>query len=183
MSMAFSNTARARGSWRSQTYRIARYFVAQRDNPALGLYVSEPLTTRREGRNAIALSRRIIDEAGRFAGVVSGFIDLAALQRFFHDVNLGAHSSIALLREGEGHPTMVVREPDLPDVMGKRISNATYREALGSAALVTSSIDGEKRFVAGARVDGFPLVVAVTRKAAAGPIRGAKKPCAWRSVR
>ena len=46
------------------------YFIAQRDNPDLGLFVSEPIVTRAQGRRAIALSRRLADSGGRFAGVV-----------------------------------------------------------------------------------------------------------------
>jgi hypothetical protein len=46
------------------------YFIAQRDGTATGLFMSEPLVTRSEGRAAVVLSRRLDDENGQFAGVV-----------------------------------------------------------------------------------------------------------------
>src|SRR5580692_9368232 len=43
------------------------YFIAQRDGTSTGLFMSEPLVTRSEGRAAVALSRRLDDENGKFA--------------------------------------------------------------------------------------------------------------------
>src|ERR1700758_3082590 len=55
------------------------YFRAQRDGTVHGLFVSEPLVTRSEGRSAVLLSRRLEDSQGRFAGVVSANVDLEDL--------------------------------------------------------------------------------------------------------
>src|SRR3984957_2704647 len=52
------------------------YFIAQRSSPAAGLFLSEPLVTRSEGRAAVVLSRRLDDERGNFAGVVTATVDL-----------------------------------------------------------------------------------------------------------
>src|ERR1700722_17257828 len=52
------------------------YFIAQRDGTAAGLFISEPLITRTENRPGIVLSRRIEDDNGKFAGVVTALIDL-----------------------------------------------------------------------------------------------------------
>jgi len=54
------------------------YFTAHRDGRASGLYMSEPLVTRSEGRDAIILSRRLDDDTGGFAGVVAANVDNAA---------------------------------------------------------------------------------------------------------
>jgi len=75
------------------------YFTVQRDNPAAGLFVSEPIVTRSGNRNAIVLSRRLADMRGRFAGVVTAIIELNDFQRFYHMINLGTHSAIALLHD------------------------------------------------------------------------------------
>ena len=46
------------------------YFVAQRDNPATGLYVGLPYSIEQESRIGLTLSRRITARDGSFAGVV-----------------------------------------------------------------------------------------------------------------
>src|SRR3984957_1653371 len=52
------------------------YFIAQRSSADAGLFMSEPLVTRSEGRAAVVLSRRLDDERGNFAGVVTATVDL-----------------------------------------------------------------------------------------------------------
>jgi PAS domain S-box-containing protein len=146
------------------------YFIAQRDNPKLGLFVSEPIVTRRDHRLVIVLSRRLTDDSGRFAGVVSGVIDLDEFQRFYHQIKLGNRSAILLLRD-DG--TLVVREPAVPSRIGKVFPGLAQLPSEG-ATRMDSSVDGVRRFVAGAHADGFPLVVAVSREEGAvfGPWRG-----------
>jgi len=73
------------------------YFIAQRDNPATGLFISEPLVTRSEGRAGIVLARRLDDDNGKFAGVVTAIVDLEDLERFYGSVTLGKGSAIQLL--------------------------------------------------------------------------------------
>src|ERR1700676_1552920 len=47
------------------------YFIAQRDGTAAGLFMSEALITPSEGPAGVVLSRRLEDENGSFAGVVT----------------------------------------------------------------------------------------------------------------
>ncbi len=68
------------------------YFIAQRDGTAAGLFMSEPLVTRSEGRAAVVLSRRIDDDNGRFAGVVTAVLDLDDLKQYYQAVNVGMGS-------------------------------------------------------------------------------------------
>jgi PAS domain S-box-containing protein len=137
------------------------YFIAQRDNPAAGMFISEPLTTRSEGRTAVILSRRLDDEQGRFAGVVIANVDLEDLNKFYRAVDLGSGSAIQLV-QNDG--TLLVRIPRAPDVIGKKFP------ILASAAdeaqdTVTNPIDGRKDFIAVAPVRNTPLRLAVTRDA------------------
>ena len=137
------------------------YFIAQRDNPAAGMFISEPLTTRSEGRTAVILSRRLNDDQGHFAGVVIANVDLEDLNKFYRAVDLGAGSAIQLLQE-DG--TLLVRIPRVPDVIGKKFP------ILASAAddtqdTVTNPMDGRKDFIAVAPVRNTPLRLAVTRDA------------------
>src|SRR6202043_3032149 len=87
------------------------YFIAQRDGTATGLFMSEPLVTRSENRAGVELSRRLDDEKGRFAGVITAIVDLEDLKQFYGFVNLGSGSAIHLLRE-DG--TLLVGNPPTP---------------------------------------------------------------------
>ena len=84
------------------------YFIAQRDGAAKGLFISEPLVTRTEGRAAIDLSRRLEDDAGGFAGVVTAVVDLDDLTQLYRAVNLGMGGAIQLVRD-DG--TLLARNP------------------------------------------------------------------------
>jgi PAS domain S-box-containing protein len=140
------------------------YFTALRDNPALGLVVSEPIVTKIEQRTSIALARRLKDDSGRFAGVVNATIDLDKFQQFYHQINLGSHSAIVLLHDGG---TLLAREPAMLDRVGKSYQMLVAQLSTKPATRMVSPIDGVARFIAGAHVDGFPLIVAVGREEAA----------------
>jgi hypothetical protein len=92
------------------------YFIAQRDGTAAGLFMSEPLITRSDGRAGIILSRRLADETGAFAGVVAAIVNLEDLQKFYAAVTLGGGSAVQLLRD-DGQ--LLVRDPPDPDAMEK----------------------------------------------------------------
>ena len=103
------------------------YFIAQRDHGATGLFMSEPLVTRSENRPGFVLSRRLEDDQGRFAGVITAIIDLEDLKEFYGDVDLGGGSAIHLLRE-DG--TLLVRNPPKPQAVGAARDEAERGVAL-----------------------------------------------------
>ncbi len=138
------------------------YFLAQKDHTATGLFVSEPLVTRSEGRTAIVLSRRIGDSAGRFMGVVSATVDLENLSRLYAAVNLRGNIVIRLLRE-DG--TLLAARPLTPMLVGRRFPALVAVSTDPSP--IRSPSDGDLEFMAAARVRSFPLVIAVMRKEAA----------------
>ena len=140
------------------------YFTALRDNPILGLVISEPIVTKIEHRTSIALVRRLRDDSGRFAGVVNATIDLDKFQQFYHQINLGSHSAIVLLHD-DG--TLLAREPPALDRIGKSYRVLVARLSAEPAVRMVSPVDGVARFIAGAHVDGFPLIVTVGREEAA----------------
>jgi signal transduction histidine kinase/ActR/RegA family two-component response regulator len=137
------------------------YFIAQRDNPAAGLFLSEPLTTRSEGRSAVILSRRLDDDAGRFAGIVAANVDLEDLNQFYQAVDVGPGSHIALLQH-DG--TLLVRTPSAANAVGQRypVLASAPRDADGR---ILNPIDGRLNFIAVAPVRNTPLRLAVTRDA------------------
>ena len=92
------------------------YFTTQRDNAAVGLFMSEPLVSRADGRAVVILSRRVDDERGNFAGVVTATVDLDDLNQFYRAVNVGAGGVIQLVRD-DG--TLLVRNPAMRDAVGR----------------------------------------------------------------
>jgi len=135
------------------------YFIAQRDRTTTGVFMSEPLTTRSENRPGFVLSRRLDDDQGRFAGVVTAIVDLEDLKQFYGAVNLGGGSAIHLLRE-DG--TLLVRNPPAPEAVGRKLPELAAVPRAPATRLV-SPIDGKRDFIAVARVRDTPLELAVTR--------------------
>ena len=139
------------------------YFSAQLNGGAVGLFMSEPLITRSEGRAAVELSRRLEDAQGHFAGVVTATLELARLQQFYSAVDLGAASSIQLLRD-DG--LLIVRNPSIPQAVGRSFPVLLHPNSTSAPRLV-SPIDGQDDFIALAPVRNAPLTIAVTRSRAA----------------
>jgi PAS domain S-box-containing protein len=136
------------------------YFTAQRDRATVGLYMSEPLVTRSENRAGLVLSRRIENDAGGFAGVVTASVDFEDLKRFYAALNPGAGSAIQLLTE-DG--TLLVRNPPLPDAAGRRYQPLAAAPTAQVRRLL-NPIDGKRDFIAVARVRDTSLAVAVSRE-------------------
>ena len=135
------------------------YFIAQREGTAAGLFMSEPLISRSDGRAGIVLSRRLQDETGAFAGVVAALVDLEDLEKFYAAVTPGRGSAVQLL---SGNGQLVVRDPPEPDAIGKTFPQLASAPTAPSTGL-TNPIDGKQEFIAVVPVRDIPLVVAVTR--------------------
>jgi hypothetical protein len=138
------------------------YFRAQQDHAVAGLFVSEPLLTRSAGRTAVLLSRRLEDGQHGFSGVVSASIDVGDLSRLYAAVNLRGKIAIQLLRE-DG--TLLGRSPPEAALIG-RAYPALVAPGPEAASGIRSPLDGEREFLAVARVPSMPLIVAATRNAA-----------------
>jgi PAS domain S-box-containing protein len=137
------------------------YFTAQRDDPNRGLFISELLTTRSEGRAAVVLSRRINDVAGNFAGIVVANVDLEDLNQFYRAVEMGPGSHVALLR-ADG--ILLVRNPPTPNLVGNRFPMLSSIPA-GTAEKIVNPIDNRLDFIAVTPVRDTILRLEVTRDA------------------
>ena len=138
------------------------YFVAQRDNPATGLYVGLPYSIEHESRIGLTLSRRITARDGSFAGVVVMGVSLANFRDLFDRHEFGERDLAMLLRDDGavmmqwpfdvkeiGHPI----EPTSPFyafMRGQRPPFSGYQ-----------SIDQSERLLIFRRVGTFPLTVSV----------------------
>src|SRR3984957_16290367 len=135
------------------------YFIAQRDRKAAGLFMSEPVITRSDGRPGIILSRRLEDETGAFAGVVAAIVNLEDLAQFYAAVTLGNGSAVQLLRD-DGQ--LLVRDPPESAALEQKFPQLAIPRA--QATRLTNPIDGQRDFIAVERVRDTPLVLAVTRE-------------------
>ena len=135
------------------------YFIAQRDGRAAGLFMSEPVITRSDGRPGIILSRRLEDETGAFAGVVAAIVNLEDLAQFYAAVTLGKGSAVQLLRD-DGQ--LLMRDPPKSVALEQRFPQLAISRA--PAGRLTNPIDGQRDFIAVERVRDTPLVLAVTRE-------------------
>jgi PAS domain S-box-containing protein len=135
------------------------YFIAQRDGTGAGLFMSEPLVTRTEGRPALVFSRRLDEEKGRFGGVVTAVVDLDNLNRFYESFNLGMGSAIQMIRN-DG--TLLARNPPVPDQVGRKFP-ALVTAPSAPAPRLLNPIDGKSEFIAVVQVRNAPITIAVTR--------------------
>jgi PAS domain S-box-containing protein len=134
------------------------YFIAQRDGTVAGLFMSEPVVSRSEGRLGIFLSRRLQSETGAFAGVVAAAVSLEDLTQFYAAVTLGNGGAVQLLRD---NGQLLMRDPPEPAAIEKGFPQLIAPVAPGGR--LTNPIDGKRVFIAVARVRDTPLVLAVTR--------------------
>ena len=109
------------------------YFIAQRDRTVTGAFMSEPIVTRSEDRAGVVLSRRLDDDKGGFAGVVTAIVDLEDVQHFYRAVNLGKGSAIHLLRD---NGALLVRNPPVADAVGLNFPALAAIPASGATRLV-----------------------------------------------
>jgi len=140
------------------------YYTAQRDDPNLGLFVSEPFVSRVTGDPTFVLSRRLSGEG--FRGIAGAAVDVGYIRRFYHALDLGDGSTIALLR-ADG-TELVSRERG-----GLRASRSPWEgalRALGDRDALRTVMDFPelgRTLVSLRRVEGYPAVVAVGRGEAA----------------
>lgn len=136
-----------------------------RDVPEAGLFVGGPfLSKTRPGEPCMAISRRIEDADGRFAGVVIGTLRLAYFQTLFAALDLGPNGVVSL-RHADGR--LIARQPHLEQEVGRDLSGTptfqrTVRERSGAFARA-SRIDGVERLYSFRHVGDLPLVLSVAR--------------------
>ena len=137
------------------------YFVYHRDTEGKQLRVSEPLQSRLTGRSTILLSKRISNQDGSFAGVLTAAIDGDYFNSFYRTFQLGPDGGISLLRN-DG--IVLVRWP-LSD-MGTDLSKTKlFTEHLKLSSVgyykIVSPFDGIEKFFGYEETPQFPLVVTV----------------------
>jgi diguanylate cyclase (GGDEF)-like protein len=140
------------------------YFRVQQQQKGVGLYLSQPFVPRVEnaGQPSIALSLRLDDASGQFAGIVAGTIRLNYFHKLFEGSILGDHGTLTLLRT-DG--TVLMRQPFHQDDIGSTLAGGHSFPPLVQSEHGTyvdvAVLDHIERLYSFRRIGNYPLVVVV----------------------
>jgi PAS domain S-box-containing protein len=139
------------------------YFTALRDDPKIDLYISQPFFSRVAAAWSLAVSRRLTQPDGKFAGVAAAILDLSRFERFYALLDVGRNGSATLWN---GTATRVLaRYPPDPTLLGEAVRGPLAERRSAGQTYGTfdaeSSLDGIERLLSFRRVGDFPLVVSV----------------------
>jgi signal transduction histidine kinase/HPt (histidine-containing phosphotransfer) domain-containing protein/ActR/RegA family two-component response regulator len=150
----------------SPVSNIAKFphFKAQQESPDVGLYVSPPFRSETTGIWLAAVSRRLNNPDGSFAGIASAPLDLSYFISTYRSIKLANDASVSLFH-ADG--VTIVREPEAPGIVGKSFRDGPLftvqlPRAPSGAFEVVSPVDGVARIAAYKTVPGLPLVMMVT---------------------
>ena len=138
------------------------YFQFHKNSTVFQLHVSEPIVTRETNTAVIAISRRLSNPDGSFAGVVAGSMRLSYFQQLFKAALLGADGNITLSRtDGK----LLMRWPYHETMLGRDLGGTELARRLAAAPSglfeTASVIDGVHRLTAYSRIGDLPLVIGV----------------------
>ncbi|MGV8916257.1 MAG: sensor domain-containing diguanylate cyclase [Pseudomonas sp.] len=142
------------------------HFQAHRDDPNLGLVISDPFKLHTGYRDwCISFSRRMSSPTGEFLGVASGAMRLVYFEELFKTLTIGRDSNVNLINT---RGFLLARQPvsgDSQNFIGHDFSQQPnfkrfLNEASGSFTSI-SSIDNKERLYTFSRVGHLPLVVVV----------------------
>ena len=145
-------------------YADREHFKYHREDDSLSLYVSRPFRSRTSDEWLITFSRRVNKPDGTFGGIVVGGMRLNYFRRLFDDINLGANSSLALLR-ADG--LMLLRNPFFDREVGIELKNAMvfqhFPKSRSGYYESVASLDGVRRLYVFQQVGQYPLLVSVNQ--------------------
>ncbi|MGF6904191.1 putative bifunctional diguanylate cyclase/phosphodiesterase [Paraburkholderia sp. GAS348] len=140
------------------------YFQVQQQQIGAGLYLSKPFAPRlgNSGQPSIALSLRLDDANGHFAGIVAGTLRLSYFHQLFEDSILGDHGTLTLLRT-DG--TVLMRQPYHGGDIGRTLAGGHSFPPLVQSDHGTyvdvAVLDHIERLYSFRRIGNYPLVVVV----------------------
>ncbi len=142
------------------------YFQVHQQSPDMGLFISEPIVSRRDGRSVVVVSRRLKDKDGVFQGVVLATIGTEYLSELFNQINLGSEGRITLTRS-DG--TILSRFPYDQSLIGRDLSTSPVMNHFLSTGedffSENSTIDGRQRLYRFKKFEGYPLTIVVAQAA------------------
>ena len=137
------------------------YFQRNKNEPAGGLVISEPLFARITNNWVITLSRRLASRDGAFSGLVQAAVRAEYFENFYASLKFGSVRSVTLI---DDRLRMVARYPSVAEQLGQAIGSDTLRgivdrgerEAVYTAR---SGVDGVERLYVVRRVGDYPLYI------------------------
>ena len=155
--MVGSNLGPSAGVDLSDREHIKVHFQDARDI----LFVSKPVLGRVSQRWSIQLTRKLFDQAGRFAGVIVVSLDPTYFARFYESLDIGAGSMTLVGLDG----VIRARAPAKANAVGAPVAEATMALIRGGQASggyrARSAFDGVDRFFSYRRLPKAPLAVIV----------------------
>ncbi len=141
-------------------YAHRAYFTQHRDNPALGLYVGQPIVNDK-GVWFVSVSRRITKPDGSFGGVVVAALEPRFFERLFASLDVGRGGSLLLL---SSELKVIARVPQIDALRGQNLGGKTPLPSLLSNASegvyrAIGAADGIRRIYAYRQVMDYPMVV------------------------
>ena len=138
------------------------YFKVHKGAERVGLFVSAPFLTPNTNHYVIAISRRLSNPDGSFAGVVVGSVRLSYFQEVFKNGSLGLNGNISLLRD-DGK--LLTRWPFQQAMLGydlKRSELFRHFPQDKSGHFETRNLtDGVRRIVVYSQIGDLPLIIGV----------------------
>lgn len=138
------------------------YFIALRDNPAAGLFISKPILGRISKKWHINLARRVNNPDGTFAGVIHGNLQISQIQKQFASYDFGKNGIITLR---SNDLSIVVRYPETVKSTPGNVSisnefSRIIKEGKTSGSYkATSRIDGIYRVFSFRKINNYPLYI------------------------
>jgi PAS domain S-box-containing protein len=121
-----------------------------------------------DGQWMFPMARRLESSTGEFAGLLAARGRVDYFQRFYRDVQLGAGTTIVLVRR-DG--TLLARHPPVEAALGQQVPRVAELVAAHAQTRTRSAplrgispFDGVERFAAAQLVPDYPLAVFVTRE-------------------
>lgn len=139
------------------------YFIWHRDHANSGVRIGKVISSRSSGEAVIPVSLRLNDANGDFRGVALGTVKVGFFRQFYSWYEQRPGDVLALLHS-DG--TMVYARPFPDSVINLNISDSPLfnrllgQQRIGSATW-KSHLDGHERLFGYARLERYPLVVAV----------------------
>jgi len=154
------------------------FFLAHRDAPATGLYISEPVKNRMLGDWTLWLSRRLEGPGGKFAGIVVVSVWLRYFEELYHSIDLGTGATMTLYRDDgtllASYPANVAAS-GLP--FSRVASFASNPASFTGSPHSTQGQDDKTRLFVLSKVSGFPLAIEVSTTESA--VLAAWRKSAW----
>jgi hypothetical protein len=143
------------------------YFQFHKNSKKSELYISLPMTTRESGIRVIAVSRRLSNPDGSFAGVVAGSVRLSYFQQLFKDASLGGNGNITLSRMDGA---LLMRWPYQESMLGRDLKGGELYKQLAvsrSGRFETKAVtDGVRRLIVYTQIGDLPLVIGIGQSTA-----------------